>query len=375
LIIAVRKRGGRLLEPSMTLKQCLKNYPKHILRTLGSFLGLDFPEKLKKVHLVKHLNKQILSNFREDFIFLTNDDLKTYTLEFAAKTKNSEIKTKNEGDDSALDDFYDIMHEMNNDTPSEIIDNLSFLIKKGYIIDNIRSVPPVIVPSDLREIVIQRTKNIQGVDYHQLQDYIFIALNLYGYCTYQQLHDMLHHYTEAVIPLDIIRDYTMKFAEKRGAIRAQEDSFYDVILYAWELDKLIKSDQKTYYFPTREELTIYSRKLFPPQAMALYDQLMAIIEQKTKNTLSTSSPISYQEAVEGNRDTALDAYSEIFEYIALGAKMGFDLNAFTVNRNDREIVFNSPEDEEKANALYLELLKQTRKWPLKGFLYSETTHA
>ncbi|MFP4461861.1 MAG: hypothetical protein ACLFQE_06660 [Thermotogota bacterium] len=380
------------MKKTKTLKQCLEGLSKEELVDLGKNQGLDSPEKLKKTHLVKHLNQMIPSKFEEAFNYLTPDELKVFTGEHPEIVGNAHFKIRkaeSEYDDDdfsipdlledmeaglPMDDFFDALDEVQEEMFSNTPEWLAYLLNNGFVFSIEDEQSPLQVPSDIYDIYIKKMKEKleQDLDYQSLQRVLFASVNLYGCCPYEHLQKLFTQQTGSDASLENIKEYVLQFAEKRQKLNANDNYFYHKILKVEDLVPLINSDVESYYLPSQDEMNTYSNQLIGPQANEIYKALKELIITKTKieETL-TGMLIGYEDAIEEDAIDILFDYEEILDYLPYCLKMGKNLNYFLEKFDKLSIRFNSALDEEKAKSMYVKLLKKTRKWTLKGALESE----
>ena len=378
------------MENNTTLKQCLETLSKEELIDLGKNQGLDSAKKLKQTHLIKHLTQLIPSKFKEDFKYLTPDEVKVFTGEHEQLTGNTSFKigkekSESEEDDFSIpdlledmeaglpmDDFFDALDEAQEEMHSNTPEWLSYLLNHGYAFLTEDEESPIQVPSEIYDIYKNQMK--ERPDYQNLQLYLFASANLYGVCSYNQLHKLYTHHTGSAHSLSSIHDYVITFAKKRQKLNANEDYFYHQILKVEDLVPLINSDIESYYFPTQDDINTYSTQLFGQEANELYDEIKELLLTKTKieETL-TGMLIGYEDAVEEDAIDILYDYEEILEYLPYCLKMGKNLNHFNQKLEQLSVGFTSANDKQKAQSMYVNLLELTRKWTLKGALKCELT--
>ena len=376
------------MENKTTLKQCLETLSKEELIDLGKNQGLDSAKKLKQTHLIKHLTQLIPSKFKEDFKYLTPDEVKVFTGEHEQLTGNTSFKigkekSESEEDDFSIpdlledmeaglpmDDFFDALDEVQEEMHSNTPEWLSYLLNHGYAFLTEDEESPIQVPSEIYDIY-KKLKN-EKPDYQNLQLYLFASANLYGVCSYNQLHKLYTHHTRSEPSLASIHDYVIAFTKKRQKLNANEDYFYHQMLKVEDLVPLINSDIESYYFPTQEDINTYSTQLFGQEANEIFNELKERLLTKTKieETL-TGILIGYEDAVEEDAIDILFDYEEILDHLPYCLKMGKNLNHFTQKLDQLSISFISNNHREKIRSLYLEALENTRKWSLKGALDSE----
>ena len=371
------------MENKTTLKQCLETLSKEELIDLGKNQGLDSAKKLKQTHLIKHLTQLIPSKFKEDFKYLTPDEVKVFTGEHEQLTGNTSFKigkekSESEEDDFSIpdlledmeaglpmDDFFDALDEVQEEMHSNTPEWLSYLLNHGYVFLSEDEESPIQIPTEIYEIYKKQTK--ERPDYQNLQQYLFASVNLYGVCSYKQLYKLFTELTRSDVSLENIRDYTKKFIEKRQKLNANKDYFYHQLLQVEDLVPLINSDIESYYMPTTEEINTYSTQLFGQKAMDVYNEIKEILLNKTKieETL-TGMLIGYEDAMEEDAIDILYDYEEIVDYLPYCLKTAKDLNHFIQKLDQLSIRFTSANDRKKLQTLYLQTFEQTRKWPLKG---------
>lgn len=349
---------------------------------------MDSPKKLKKAHLIKHLSQAIPSKFEEDLQYLTPEEMKVFTGEHASIDEHTSFKIgKEDSDDEEddfsipdlledmeagvpMDDFFDAMDKVQEEMFTNIPQWLSYLVNNGYAFLTEDEEPSIQVPSEIFDIYTKQTK--EKADDYTIQQYLFAAANLYGVCSYHQLHNMYIELTESDMTIENIRSYVTRFIEKRQKLNANKDYFYHPLLKVEDLVSLINSDIETYYMPTREEINTYSTQLFGSRAMEVYDELKDLLLTKTKieETL-TGMLIGYEDAEEEDAVDILYDYEEILDYLPYCLKMGKGLIHFKQKLDQLSIRFNGDDARDKASSLYLQALENTRKWSLKGALGSE----
>ncbi len=388
-IMKTNHQGDDHVDNKMTLKQFLETLSKDDLVDLAKNQGLDSPKKLKKNQLVKHLTERIPSKFVEDCQFLTPDEMKVFTGEYEEIDVNNSFKIgkeENEYEDDdfsipdlledmeagmPMDDFFDALDEVQEEMASNTPEWLSYLINHGYAFLTEDEEAPIQIPSEIYDIYIKKTKEklVQELDYQTLQKVLFASINLYGVCSYEQLHKLYTEYIDSETPLESIRNYVTRFIEKRKKLNANKDYFYHPLLQVEDLVPLINSDIETYHLPTREEINTYSTQLFGQQAMEPHNELKDLLLTKTKieETL-TGMLIGYEDAIDEDGLDILYDYEEIEDYLPYCLKMGKDPNHFSKKLDQLSIRFTSANDKKKAYHLYLQALENTRKWPLKGAL-------
>ena len=380
------------MEKTKTLKKFLGGLSKEELVDLGKNQGLDSPEKLKKTHLIKHLNQMIPSKFEEVFKYLTPEEMKVFTGEHQEIAGNAHFKirkSESEHDDDdfsipdlledmeaglPMDNFFDALDEVQEEMFSNTPEWLAYLLNNGFVFSTNDEESTLQVPSDIFDIYIKKTKDTleQELDYQSLQRVLFASVNLYGCCPYEQLQKLFTQQTGSDAPLENIQAYVIQFAEKREKLNANDNYFYHHMLHLEDLVPLINSDVESYYLPSQAEINTYSNQLFGPQAIELYEGLKELIVTKTKiEEALTGMLIGYEDAIEEDAIDILFDYEEILDYLPYCLKMGRDLTHFIQKLDQLSILFNLALDEEKAKSMFDNLLEQTRKWPLKGHLYSE----
>jgi len=67
------------LQPPKLLREHLKAQTRQILILIGRHQGLASPKRLKKVHLVKHLEVLILTTFSKEFDYFTEKEVKFFS--------------------------------------------------------------------------------------------------------------------------------------------------------------------------------------------------------------------------------------------------------------------------------------------------------
>jgi len=387
-------KGAGRMKNETTLKQALRSLKKKDLVNLGKNHGIDAPYKLKKEDLVMVLKELLPKKYTEELYYFLPNELMLYSDEFIRVFHTLDHTRLRASLQKAMDDGFitGSLSDSNKDfSPEDVIKlfevmvkmalgkdivRLRYLINMGYAFltpkDNYSTVK---LPSELKEVLF-RTMKERGdelLDYQSLQSYILSLTNLYGVCSYHQLHKMHKTKKGSSLTLKKARDYVLKFSEKRPFCVATDNYLYSSNLNHEEFKTIVRSTlNRDYYNPTKEELPTYKYRFFGPEAIKIYDELKELFlnHSKTVDPLNEEL-VSYSEALESKDNDILAAYEKVLNGVMFYAKMGFGLYDF-VNILDREFFkFNSLAEMNRAYSLYLDLQKHTRKWPLKGALYSE----
>ena len=377
-----------------TLKQGLRKLKKRELVILGENHGIDAPSKLKKEELIMALNDLLPKKFAEEIMYFSPNELMLYSDSFRQMFDGFDQNQLKESLEYMKDDglFPDLLGDMDNNDSMEMmfqafdlmknmvmednIDSLNFLINMGYAFPSTKDFYTTVkLPVELKE-VFKNTLKERGeevFDYQTLQLYIFSLTNLYGVCSYHQLHKVYKKITGSPLTLKKVRDYVLKFSEKISLCEAADNYFYNNVLDEEEFELIVDSDlNRDYYFPTEEELSAYGYSFFRPKALKIYNELKEIVLEHSKiEDIDNEEFISYKEALDWDYDMEVAAYDRILDEVMFSAKMGYGLYGFIKILDNELCKFDSLKDMNRAFSLYHKLQETTRKWPLKGALYSE----
>ncbi|MFP4461980.1 MAG: hypothetical protein ACLFQE_07255 [Thermotogota bacterium] len=377
-----------------TLKQGLRKLKKGDLAVLGKNHGIASAYQMKKEDLIIALNDLLPKKFAEDIIYFSSNEMMLYSDGFRQMfegldhdlLKQSLDKMK---DDNLIPDVFgdknenisveevfktfDLMKKM---VVDDDINNLNYLINMGYAFPVTKDYYTTVkLPSELKE-VFKNTMEKRGdeiFDYQSLQLYIFSLSNLYGVCSYHQLHKVYKKLTGSSMTLKKVRDYVLKFSEKDALCAATDNYLYNTVLKEEEYELIVDSDlNRDYYFPTEAELSAYGYGFFRPQAIKIYEELKETILNHSKiEDFFDEEFVSYADALELEDEDILDSFEFIFDEIMFSAKMGYGLYDLIKVLDNEACKFDSLKDMNHAYSLYLQLQETARKWPLKGALFSE----
>ncbi len=377
-----------------TLKQGLRKLKKRELVILGENHGIDAPSKLKKEELIMALNDLLPKKFAEEIMYFSPNELMLYSDGFRQMFDGFDQNQLKESLEYMKDDglFPDLLGDMDNNDSMEMmfqafdlmknmvmednIDSLNFLINMGYAFPSTKDFYTTVkLPVELKE-VFKNTLKERGeevFDYQTLQLYIFSLTNLYGVCSYHQLHKVYKKITGSPLTLKKVRDYVLKFSEKSSLCEAADNYLYNNVLDEEEFELIVDSDlNRDYYFPTEEELSAYGYSFFRPKALKIYNELKEIVLEHSKiEDIDNEEFVSYKEALDWDYDMEVAAYEGILDEVMFSAKMGYGLYGFIKILDNELCKFDSLKDMNRAFSLYHKLQETTRKWPLKGALYSE----
>jgi len=387
-------KGEEAMYDTMTLNQGLRRLKKRDLVIIGQNQGIDAPSTLKKEDLIMALNDLLPKKFAEEIIYFLPNELMVYSDGFRKMFDGLDHKQLEESlnkmqDDNLIPDLFgdmdehssmedifqsfDLMKDMVLDDES---DSLNYLVNNGYAFlsekDNTSTVK---LPLELKD-VFAKTMEERGdevFDYQSLQVYIFSLTNLYGVCSYHQLHKVFKKLTGSPLTLKKVKDYVLAYSGKSRLYEVTDNYFYTNVLEYEEFETIVDSDlQRDYYFPTEEELSAYGYGFFGQKAIEIYNELRkGILTHSKIEDIVNEELVSYAEAMELEDGGILEAYETIFDEVMFYAKMGYGLYDFIKTLNRVFIKFDTLNDMNRAFSLYNELQEITRKWPLKGALYSE----
>ena len=377
-----------------TLKQGLRSLKKGDLAILGENHGIASPYKMKKEDLIIALNDLLPKKFAEELIYFSSNELMLYSDGFRQMFAGYDHDLLKQSLDKMKDDklIPDVLGDMNNNVSLEEvfqtfdlmkkmvveddIDSLNYLINMGYAFPFTKDFYTTLkLPLELKE-VFKNSLEERGdeiFDYQSLQLYIFSLTNLYGVCSYHQLHKVFKKLTGSSLSLKKVRAYALKFSEKSDLCEATDNYLYNNVLKEEEFELIVDSDLKRdYYFPTEGELSAYGYGFFGPQAIKIYQELKETILNHSKiEDLLNEEFLSYADALEWEDDIVEEAYDGILDEVMFYAKMGYGLFDLIKLLDNQLCKFDSLKDMNHAFSLYRQLQETARKWTLKGALFSE----
>ena len=377
-----------------TLKQGLRSLKKGDLAILGENHGIASPYKMKKEDLIIALNDLLPKKFAEELIYFSSNELMLYSDGFRQMFAGLDHDLLKQSIDKMKDDklIPDVLGDMNNNVSLEEvfqtfdlmkkmvveddIDSLNYLINMGYAFPFTKDFYTTLkLPLELKE-VFKNSLEERGdeiFDYQSLQLYIFSLTNLYGVCSYHQLHKVYKKLTGSPLSLKKVRDYVLKFSEKSDLCEATDNYLYNNVLKEEEFELIVDSDlDRDYYFPTEAELSAYGYGFFGPQAIKIYQELKETILNHSKiEDLLNEEYVSYADALEWEDDIVEEAYDGILDEVMFYAKMGYGLYDLIKLLDNQLCKFDSLKDMNHAFSLYRQLQETARKWTLKGALFSE----
>jgi len=367
---------------NLSLKQGLSNLLKDELVFLAKHQGITEPNKIKKADLIKLLGQIIPQKFVEDMIYLTPEEVLVFTNGFKGLFPGIDIdemllESKKEKDlDISLNEMLETLDQIQDEILNKSPRIVDYLIDKGYVFFKGKYYDGGIeVPQEIKTIYLKEFQN-RGKElnvYRMLQMYILAMINLYGVCTYNQLHKVFNKHSGSKLSLKKIKDYVVKFAEKSIYYKAEDNYFYTTDLGKADYETIVDSDLKRdYYFPSEEEIMFYGCSLSVPEAEDIYNNMTQIILEKTRIVdLNSHELISYEDAVDLETEEILDEYDFILSELVIYAKMGKGLYDLIDTLDLSMCKFTNLKDMNQLYVLFLDLLEKTRKWPLKGALYSD----
>ena len=387
-------KGEDEMYDKTTLKQGLRKLKKRDLAILGQNHGIASVYKMKKEDLISALNDLLPKRFAEDIICFSSNELMLFSDGFRQmlegldhdQLKQSLDQMKDENlipdvfgdmnDNFSEEDVFKIFDVMKKMVVDDDINHLDYLINMGYVFPVIKDhYTTVKLPSELKE-VFKNTMEERGdeiFDYQSLQLYIISLINLYGVCSYHQLHKVYKKLTGSSLTLKKVRDYVLKFSKKFVFCEATENYLYNSVLKEEEYEMIVDSDlNRAYYFPTEAELSAYGYGFFRPEAMKIYEELKETILNHSKiEDVVEEEFVSYADALELEDENILDSFEFILDEIMFSAKMGYGLYDLIKVLDNEVCKFDSLKDMNHAYSLYLQLQETARKWTLKGALFSE----
>ena len=382
------------MKKTTTLKQGLKSLLKDDLLVIAENQRIKFPSNMKKNDMINVLSEILPTNFGEDLIYFSPNELMIYSGGFKEIFKGIDFDTirdavQNEqeqfdipdmidatGKNISLEEVFDSVDVLQKSLTEYDVDELNRLIAYGYLFASEKdNIPTFQVPSELQAVLTKKleTNKDELFDYQSLQTLLISLTNLYGVCSYHQLHKVFKHFNGSTLSLKKVRDYCLKYSENNYFIEAEDHYLYNSMLKPEDFEIIVDSDLKRdYYFPNEEDLKAYGYNVFSPQGLEIFKDLMEFIlyHSKTEDILNDEC-LSYEEALKMGNNEVVKIYDDILDEILFCAKMGYGLYDFIKILNKSFFKFDSLPSMNAAYSTYLELLENTRKWPLKGFLYSE----
>ncbi|MEA1884109.1 MAG: hypothetical protein U9N62_06280 [Thermotogota bacterium] len=139
------------LQPPKLLREHLEAQTRQMLIRIGKHQDLASPKRLKKVHLVKHLEALILTTFNKEFNNFTEMEVKFFSPGYFVR---DEYKT-----DLKPGDFNKGAQEQEEDLQDNYFQAIGDFAIKGYLYYYLKENPVIQVPSELRDIYLQKTKS------------------------------------------------------------------------------------------------------------------------------------------------------------------------------------------------------------------------
>ncbi len=367
-------------EKPVYLKQKLGELRKPELVFLAKNQGIKGFEKLKKDELVNVLEKILPQKFEEELIYFTKEELMVFSGGFKNMLEeidvNDLLKDVQKDLDFPMEELMENMDFLEDKMLDMNEDIVRMLINKGYIFFRGKYVDDGFdIPEEIKETYLNGMEKMGDtlLNYQAIQTYVAALANLYGVCTYSQLHKVFKKHIDSKASLKKIKDYTMKYIERSDFIEADENYFYTVALDKEEVRIIVESDLKrSYYFPTEDEMSIYNYELCGSQAQETFAEIVNYLIAHTRiEDLQTQEMTSYQESLLMEKEHITNNYENLMDDIIISARMGKGLFGLIESLDLAMCKAVSLKDLNTLYALYLELETKTRKWPLKGAFLSE----
>jgi len=138
------------LKPPKLLKEHLTTQTRQMLIRIGEHQGLASPQRLKKIHLVKHLEPLILKTFNEEFTGFTEMEVNFFSPGYFVKEEYRR--------DLKPGDFNKGTQNQEEELLANYFQIIGDLAIKGYLYYYLKENPVIQVPSELRDIYLQKTK-------------------------------------------------------------------------------------------------------------------------------------------------------------------------------------------------------------------------
>lgn len=374
----VTKQIAKSDHKKIFLKDALKDSLKDNLIIIAQNHDLQNPNKLKKDELVRRLEQKIQEHFLEELIYLTSEQMLLFcrtsrdtVFDFVHNdSMTEEQKDKLSNLRLSIENLISNPEELLNTNPPE----MAYLASKGYIFIEEKEFGEVIqVPEELKDLYMKsvQEKGLTLLNYQNLQHYITALTNLYGVCSYHQLHQVFKKYNGSHLSFKNLKDYTLAFSDRSNAFIAEENYFYFTQLDEDEAALFFEYDLKMpYYFPTKRDIAVYAVDLFCLEARQVFNRLSDILLKKTCISKGFSVvSVDYSEAIAQQDEEILDSYDEMLADILFASRMGKGLYEVLSILDFSDCKFKQVSATDEFYATYLELLEKTRKWPLKGNLY------
>jgi hypothetical protein len=369
------------MENTVTLKDHLNSLLKKELVILAGNYNIDQPNKLKKAELVGFLDQFLKRQFVDDIIYFTADEALLFADGFKGMMKGLDLDQLMEeadlkdNEDFPIREFLENMDVVRNDILTEKPEILINLASRGYIFIKEGFINPVIeIPIELKALYLKKTEELRDVmvDYQTLQMYVAALTNLYGVCTYNQLHKVFKKYTGSKLSLKKVKDYITEFSNYSDVFATTSNYFFSSSLKAETYMMIVNSDLKRrYYMPTEDEINYYAFVPFGPEVELVVENIRKIILERTAVYDDLNDElITYEEALGHDEDITLD-YEDLMDDLVYSARLGIGLLPIMERFDLMQCRFDSLKDMNNFYKSYLELEKKTRKWTLKGALYSE----
>ena len=362
-----------ILKNTKPLKTLLNSQLKGQLKLIAEEHNIDLPKKIKKAELVEILSDFIPKQFYDDVIFFTGNELFIYAEKIRDIIRDLDSEKKPGLNLKDLNINMD-NEELDKTKAALVADpwSLSFLTASGYGFrmnkgsDNFYEVPEELVHLYFKKI---EALGSEFNHYQLLQIYILAMVNLYGVCTYKQLYDLFKRNNRFNFSFEKVRDYIEQLSDKRAMVEATEDDFYNIFLKPSQYDMLVEYNQyRKYYSPDKDEILFYADGLLGPEAEPIFKELAELLFFKT----TVRNPFDAQEELAvGDGEWVDEVYEAILNQIKVASKIGDGVASLLEILYIPDCTFDSLNDQDRFFKLYLELVDKTRKWALKGALYSD----
>jgi hypothetical protein len=376
---STRKKGSKKAN-AKTLKENLNVLTKKQLEIMANHHRIENPKKIKKADLIDILEELIQRHFSEDMFFFTDYQMILFT---HSLRKDLIDFGEEKGLEKAFDDIFPNKQTFEEDfeklktaiienEPKKISDLVSFgylFVKGEFFKDGFEQ------PTELTAIAIKTIaeRGVELIGYQALQNYIVSLCNLYGVSSYKQLHKVFKKHSGSSMSLKQVKDYTLKLSERSDFFIADDNYFYTILLERDEYELIVESDlSRDYYFPTFDEITTYAELRFPESIQKLFLEMKDILLDKTIiDDMALDEGISFEEAIETENYEIVADFMELSEKLLAFSKMGNGVYAVAKELDYYECRFKNLKELNKFYKIYHELQNKTRKWLLKGHLYSE----
>jgi hypothetical protein len=353
---------GGFMKNIVKLKDCLKKLKKSDLLQIAESNTYKFSEPVKKDEMIEILTTVIPKNFADNIRYYNIFELYFLTKSIKDYISSEEI--------ASLDDTFNAIEVQ-----------LKGYVFSGYEIEDLLAMgyvyvaeaeinPSFVLPEELRMIYTEefKEKGAMIFGYQGIQSSIMACVNLYGYCSYEQILKLHNEFTGPKVNSNMLKEYIKGYSKKSGTyiIDGDDKYIYSNYLSVDEFEMLMLNEMKMlYYNPTAEEFEEYSYDILNSQVKFLLDKIENLLFEKTEIDIDSLNDF------EEDFGSVEEVYFDMGIELAFSARMGRGLLRAIDVLDENECVFLDRKDRDQYYKLYLELLEKSRKWSIKGHFYSD----